>query len=59
MPRKEDPAFHDWAWFPHGEGKDFQLTKCLDPLNPLRDDLTVVSGLSNPAGAQCPRSLQR
>lgn len=49
MPRKEDPAFHDWAWFPHGEGKDFQLTKCLDPLNPLRDDLTVVSGLSNPA----------
>ncbi len=48
MPRKDDPAFQDWAWFPHGTGKDFKLTKCLDPLEPLRDDLTVIGGLSNP-----------
>ena len=49
MPRKDDPAHQDWSWFPHGSGKDFTLTKCLDPLEPLRDDLTVVSGLSHPA----------
>ncbi len=49
MPRKEDPAYQDWSWFPHGQGKDFTFTKCLDPLDPLRDDLTVISGLSHPA----------
>ena len=49
MPLKEDPAFQDWSWFPHGTGKDFTFTKCLDPLEPLRNDLTVFSGLSHPA----------
>jgi hypothetical protein len=49
MPRKEDPAYQDWSWFPHGAGKDFTFSKCLDPLEPLRDELTVFSGLSHPA----------
>jgi len=49
MPRTEDPAHKDWSWFPHGSGKNFQLTKCLDPLEPLRNELTVLSGLSHPA----------
>lgn len=49
MPLKEDPAYQDWSWFPHGAGKDFTLTKCLDPLEPLRADLTVISGMSHPA----------
>ena len=49
MPLPEDPAYKDWSWFPHGEGKDFKLTKCLDPLEPLRDDMTILSGLSHPA----------
>lgn len=49
MPRKEDPAYRNWSWFPHGAGKDFQFSKCLDPLEPLRDHLTVFSGLSHPA----------
>jgi hypothetical protein len=49
MPKKEDPAFQDWSWFPQGEGKDFKFTKCLDPLEPLRNDVTVISGLSHPA----------
>lgn len=48
MPRKDDPAFKDWSWFPHGAGKDFKFSKCLDPLEPLRNDLTVLSGLSHP-----------
>jgi hypothetical protein len=49
MPLAEDPAHKDWAWFPHGSGKDFTFTKCLDPLEPLRDELTVLSGLSHPS----------
>ena len=48
MPLAEDPAHKDWSWFPHGQGKDFILTKCLDPLESLRSDLTVISGLSHP-----------
>ena len=48
MPRRDDPAYQDWSWFPHGTGKDFTFSKCLDPLNPLRDELTVLSGLSHP-----------
>lgn len=49
MPRKEDPAFEDWSWFPHGEGRNYRFTKCLEPLEPLRNDLTIISGLSHPA----------
>ena len=49
MPRMEDPAHEEWSWFPHGSGKEFTLTKCLDPLEPLRSELTVLSGLSHPA----------
>lgn len=49
MPLPEDPAHKDWAWFPHGSGKEFTFTKCLEPLEPLRDELTVLSGFSHPA----------
>ena len=49
MPLPEDPAYKDWAWFPHGNGKEFTFTKCLEPLEPLRNELTVLSGLSHPS----------
>lgn len=49
MPLPQDPAYQDWAWFPHGSGKDFRLTKCLEPLEPFRDELTILSGFSHPA----------
>ncbi len=49
MPLSEDPAYQDWAWFPHGSGREFQLTKCLQPLEPLRSEITVLSGFSHPA----------
>ncbi len=48
MPLAEDPAYQDWSWFPHGSGKDFKLTKCLEVLEPLRNDITIFSGLSHP-----------
>ncbi len=50
MPLPEDPAYKDWAWFPHGNGRDFKFTKCMEPFEPLREELTVLSGLSHPAG---------
>jgi len=49
MPPKEDPAHQNWSWFPHGEGKNFQFTKCLEPLETLRKDVTVLAGLSHPS----------
>ncbi|MGI9474470.1 MAG: DUF1552 domain-containing protein [Rubripirellula sp.] len=49
MPLAADPAYKDWSWFPHGGGKDFTFTKCMEPLNPLRDQVTVLGGLSHPA----------
>ncbi|MGB7329092.1 MAG: DUF1552 domain-containing protein [Rubripirellula sp.] len=48
MPLREDPAYQDWSWFPHGEGNDFTFTKCTDVFEPLRNDLTVLSGFSHP-----------
>jgi len=49
MPRSDDPAFSDWSWFPIGDSKDYRFTKCLDPLEAIRDDVTIFSGLSHPA----------
>lgn len=49
LPLKSDPAWNDWSWFPRGGEKDFQLTKVLDVLEPLRSEITVYSGLSHPA----------
>ena len=48
MPLRQDPAYEDWSWFPHGGGRDFRLTKCLEPLAPLRERMTILSGLSHP-----------
>ena len=49
MPLAADPSHKDWSWFPHGSGKDYTFTKCLDPLEPVRDELTVLAGFSHPA----------
>jgi hypothetical protein len=49
LPLKSDPAWKDWSWFPRGGEKDFELTKVLDVLEPLRGEITIYSGLSHPA----------
>lgn len=49
LPVKEDPAWKDWSWFPRGGERDFELTKVLDVLEPLRREITIYSGLSHPA----------
>ncbi|MCA9031794.1 MAG: DUF1552 domain-containing protein, partial [Planctomycetaceae bacterium] len=50
MPLPEDPAYKEWAWFPHGGGRDFTFTNCMSSLEPLKSDLTVLSGFSHPRG---------
>ena len=52
LPLKSDPAWQDWSWFPRGGEKDFELTKVLDVLEPLRSEITIYSGLSHPAARQ-------
>jgi len=47
---KEDGENSQWRWFPKGEGRDFQFTEVLNPLEPLREKLTVIAGLSHPNG---------
>ena len=49
LPLKTDPAWKDWSWFPRGGEKDFLLTRVLDVLEPLRNEITIYSGLSHPA----------
>jgi hypothetical protein len=49
LPLREDPAWRDWSWFPRGGERNFELTKVLDVLDPLRQDITIYSGLSHPA----------
>lgn len=49
MPLVEDPAYKDWSWFPHGAGKDYTFTKCLETFASLRQDMTILSGLSHPS----------
>ncbi|QDU99010.1 DUF1552 domain-containing protein [Lignipirellula cremea] len=46
----EDGGLRDWGWFPRGEGRDYQLTKPLQPLADLRDQITILGGLSHPRG---------
>ena len=48
MPLRDDPAYEDWSWFPHGAGTEFTFTKCTEVFEPLRKDLTVLSGFSHP-----------
>jgi hypothetical protein len=49
MPLENDPAYQDWAWFPHGNAGQFRFSKCMETLEPLRSDLTILSGLSHVA----------
>ena len=36
-------------WFPHVQGKNYKLTNSLKPLEGLRQDMTILGGLSHPA----------
>lgn len=49
MPNDNAPE-RPWGWFPTGEGRDFELTNPLQPLAKLREQMTVLGGLSHPKG---------
>lgn len=46
----EDQPTRQWGWFPTGEGKSFKFTNVLSPLESLRDNVTVIGGISHPNG---------
>lgn len=50
LPPQDHEHHEDWNWFPTGEGKDYRLTKTLEPLESFRNDVTIMSGLSHPNG---------
>lgn len=39
-----------WRWFPDGEGENYKFNESLKPLEPFRNNLTVLGGLSHPNG---------
>ncbi|MCP4171808.1 MAG: DUF1552 domain-containing protein [Fuerstiella sp.] len=47
---KEKSVQANWGWFPAGEGRDFQFTDTLKPLEPHRENVTIIGGLSHPNG---------
>lgn len=49
LPNDNSPM-REWGWFPKGEGREYELTNPLQPLADLRDDMTVLGGLSHPNG---------
>ena len=48
LPPADNPSFNDWHWFPHNPGKDYKLTKTLQPLAAHRQDMSILSGFSHP-----------
>lgn len=44
----------EWHWFPMGQGRDYRFTKTLEALQPLRDSVSILGGLSNPSGRKLP-----
>lgn len=48
--QRADSEFARWNWTPTGEGGDFSFGEIHRSMEPLRNDLTMIEGLSHPAG---------
>ena len=48
-PETRKELHENWHWFPHTQGKNYKLTNSLKPLEGLRQDMTILGGLSHPA----------
>lgn len=44
----KDDTSKEWYWFPHEEGSDYEFNRNLKPLEPLRDEISILGGLSHP-----------
>ena len=49
LPPEGHALHNEWHWFPHETGADYRLMKPLEPLAALRQEFTILSGLSHPA----------
>lgn len=45
-----DSEFAKWNWTPTGEGSDFAFGEIHQSMESLRNDLTMIEGMSHPAG---------
>ena len=45
-----DSEFAKWNWTPTGEGRDFAFGEIHRSMEPLRNDLTMIEGMSHPNG---------
>ena len=48
LPPVESEFHKDWNWFPHGEGRNYEFTKTLVSLEPHRERMSILGGLSHP-----------
>src|SRR3954464_9619659 len=47
LPSRGHADFADWHWFPHADGSDYELTKSLETLQPHKQDMTIIGGMSH------------
>lgn len=43
----EKSEYAMWRWFPKGEGKKYEFTNVLSPLASLRENISIIGGLSH------------
>ena len=48
LPPKNNSQHEDWYWYPKGQGRNYTFRKSQEPLNPYRDQISVIEGLSHP-----------
>ncbi len=48
MPGANHKLYKDWNWFPHEQGANYKLTNSLSPLEPYRNNMSILGGLSHP-----------
>jgi hypothetical protein len=48
LPPKKSQAHEEWNWFPLGQGTDYRLTNTLAALEPYREKMSILGGLSHP-----------
>ena len=48
--QKPDSEYSRWNWFPKSEGKDYQFSEALRPLESIREEISILGGLSHPNG---------
>ena len=46
--RQHVEEHQQWSWFPMGEGSDYTFTNTLSALEPHRENISVLGGLSHP-----------